>query len=134
LKKQRHFVTFPLTFDAHLHRRGVGSVAGEHPVARHRDPLLGDRQPDHDLRKVVPLVFALPVAKKGPFLLVLAVPLESRSRWCRSTGDPLRGSRGWPWRRRPPSGSTRRRNHRNLLLVNQQVAAIRCRSSRDRTA
>ena len=59
----------------HLHRGGVGGIAGEHPAA-HRDPFLGDRQPDHDLRKVVPLVLALPVAEQRSFLLVLFVPLE----------------------------------------------------------
>jgi len=69
-----HFPTGEILLD-HLHRGGVGGIAGEHPAA-HRDPFLGDRQPDHDLRKVVPLVLALPVAKKRPFLLVLFVPLE----------------------------------------------------------
>ena len=69
-----HFPPGEILLD-HLHRGGVGGIAGEHP-ATHRDPFLGDRQPDHDLRKVVPLVLALPVAKKRPFFLVLLVPLE----------------------------------------------------------
>jgi len=69
-----HFPPGEILLD-HLHRGGVGGIAGEHP-ATHRDPFLGDRQPDHDLRKVVPLVLALPVAKKSSFLLVLFVPLE----------------------------------------------------------
>jgi hypothetical protein len=41
----------------------VRGVAGEGETA-HGDPLLGDRQPDHHLRQVRPLVLALPEAAK----------------------------------------------------------------------
>ena len=80
-----------------------------------RDPLPGDRQPDHDLRQVGPLVLRVPERpERRPLHPLPRRPARarprSRSRWCRRRAGRPRDSTGRRRRRRPtPAPSPRRR-------------------------